>query len=105
MLGEVNVTLFYGYRAATIFFSIFMFLVVILLANVLIAIVTASYSVIKNERSAIVFWSNRLDFVAEIDIIVEPWKKKNVPDGDRVSDKARELWKELIENFSQQNIF
>eukprot|EP00978_Attheya_sp_CCMP212_P014039 scaffold35622_cov47-Attheya_sp.AAC.4 len=45
------------------------FLIVILLSNVLIAIVTDSYGVIKNERAAMVFWSNRLDFVAEMDAI------------------------------------
>lgn len=45
------------------------FLVVILLSNVLIAIVTDSYGVIKNERSAMVFWANRLNFVAEVDAI------------------------------------
>jgi hypothetical protein len=44
-------------------------LVVILLSNVLIAIVTDSYEVIQNDRAAIVFWSNRLDFVAEMDAI------------------------------------
>lgn len=43
----------------------------ILLANVLIAIVTDSYGVIKNERAAVVFWLNRLDFVAEMDAIVK----------------------------------
>jgi len=36
---------------ATIFYGFFMFVVVIVLANVLIAIVTDSYGVIKNERS------------------------------------------------------
>ena len=45
------------------------FLVVILLSNVLIAIVTDSYEIIQNDRAAIVFWSNRLDFVAEMDAI------------------------------------
>jgi hypothetical protein len=44
-------------------------LVVILLSNVLIAIVTDSYEIIQNDRAAIVFWSNRLDFVAEMDAI------------------------------------
>ena len=43
---------------------------VILLSNVLIAIVTDSYEIIQNDRAAIVFWSNRLDFVAEMDIIM-----------------------------------
>jgi len=42
---------------------------VILLSNVLIAIVTDSYEIIQNDRAAIVFWSNRLDFVAEMDAI------------------------------------
>ena len=36
----------------------------------LIAIVTDSYEIIQNDRAAIVFWSNRLDFVAEMDAIV-----------------------------------
>ena len=45
------------------------FLVVILLSNVLIAIVTDSYEIIQNDRAAIVFWSNRLDFIAEMDAI------------------------------------
>lgn len=59
------------------FFIGFMFLVVILLANVLIAIVTDSYGVIKNERAAIVFWTNRLDYISECDAIINgPWKKR-----------------------------
>jgi len=54
-----------------------MFLVVILLANVLIAIVTDSYGVIRNQRAQVVFWSSRLDFVAEIDLIsTGPWITK-----------------------------
>ena len=53
----------------------FAFLVVIPLSNVLIAIVTDSYAVVKDERAAVVFWSNRLDFVAEIDAI----KNKDKP--------------------------
>ena len=54
-----------------ILYVLYAFLVVILLANVLIAIVTDSYGVIKNERAAVVFWLNRLDFVAEMDAIVK----------------------------------
>jgi hypothetical protein len=54
-----------------------MFLVVILLANVLIAIVTDSYKVIQDQRAAIAFWTNRLDFVAEMDAIANgPWKQR-----------------------------
>jgi len=60
---------------AQILYVAFAFLVVILLSNVLIAIVTDSYGVIKNERAAMVFWSNRLDFVAEMDAILNISKR------------------------------
>ena len=93
LLGEVDDNDFEGNTMATFIFCLFQFGIVIVLANVLIAIVTDSYSVIKNERSgeyynynlllfmiidtytplyfhlAVVFWSNRLDFVAETDVI------------------------------------
>ena len=50
---------------------------VILLANVLIAIVTDSYKVIRDKRAAIVFWTNRLDFIAQMDAIANlPWKPR-----------------------------
>ena len=100
MLGEVDETLFETSRFSLVLFVIFMFLVVILLANVLIAIVTDSYGVIKNERAAIVFWSNRLDFVAEMDAIVNgPWKRKGASQIDR--DSSRELWKKLMDLFEE----
>ena len=56
MLGEVDDNDFTDTnknveRVAVICYGIFMFMVVIVLANVLIAIVTDSYGVIKNERS------------------------------------------------------
>ena len=50
-------------------FVIFMVLVVVLLANVLIAIVTDYYSYVRKERASIVFWKNRLDFIAEMDAL------------------------------------
>lgn len=73
-------------RVAQFLYVTFAFLVVILLSNVLIAIVTDSYGVIKNERAAMVFWSNRLDFVAEMDSIKNVWKriKKLVVQSDEV---------------------
>ena len=67
LLGEVGENDFKDSAMATVLFIIFMFLCVILLANVLIAIVTDSYKVIQDQRAAIVFWTNRLDFVAEMD--------------------------------------
>mmetsp|Transcript_31180 Transcript_31180/g.70515 ORF Transcript_31180/g.70515 Transcript_31180/m.70515 type:complete len:884 (-) Transcript_31180:72-2723(-) len=70
MMGEIGNEMRYStVPVAEFFYVAFVFLVVILLGNVLIAIVTDSYAVVKNERSAMVFWSNRLDFVAEIDAI------------------------------------
>jgi hypothetical protein len=76
LMGEVNGLQFVDSAAATVLFIIFMFLVVILLANVLIAIVTDSYKVISEQRAAIVFWTNRLDFIAEMDAVANgPWKR------------------------------
>jgi len=66
LIGEVDETEFSSSSIARAFYVIFAFLVVILLANVLIAIVTDSYGVIRNQRAEIVFWTNRLDFLAEI---------------------------------------
>lgn len=60
-----------------IYFLLFMFLVAILLANVLIAIVTDSYGIVKNERAAIVFWTNKLDYISEcMGIIDGPWRNR-----------------------------
>lgn len=70
MMGEIGNEMRYSTVAVAQFlYFTFAFLVIVLLSNVLIAIVTDSYGVIKNERSAMVFWSNRLDFVAEMDAI------------------------------------
>jgi hypothetical protein len=83
-----------------------MFLVVILLANVLIAIVTDSYKVIQDQRAAIVFWTNRLDFIAEMDAIANgPWKRsiKRMVGMDTTSSKVtevtfgKEFWKRLMD--------
>lgn len=70
MLGEIGeVNRYQQSLTAQILYIAFVFVVVILLSNVLIAIVTDSHSVVKNERAEMVFWSNRLDFVAEMDTI------------------------------------
>jgi ankyrin repeat protein len=70
MMGEINTVNRYSTNlAAQIIFVVYAFLVVILLSNVLIAVVTDSYEIIQNDRAAIVFWNNRLDFVAEMDAI------------------------------------
>mmetsp|Transcript_17614 Transcript_17614/g.43330 ORF Transcript_17614/g.43330 Transcript_17614/m.43330 type:complete len:840 (-) Transcript_17614:45-2564(-) len=80
LLGEIDEGRFIdpevGWVAVALF-ALFMFLMVILLANVLIAIVTDSYKVIQDERAAIVFWTNRLDFIAQMDAVANgPWKRK-----------------------------
>ena len=70
MMGEIGDESRYDTSlVAQILYVAYAFLVVILLSNVLIAIVTDSYEIIQNDRAAIVFWSNRLDFVAEIDAV------------------------------------
>mmetsp|Transcript_1396 Transcript_1396/g.2001 ORF Transcript_1396/g.2001 Transcript_1396/m.2001 type:complete len:776 (-) Transcript_1396:107-2434(-) len=111
LLGEVDQNDFKGYNAATFFFALFFFLVVILLAQILIAIVTDSYGVVKYERAAIVFWSNRLDFVAEMDVIrVVLCKSRgevNVTDPSEnytggQSDTFRELWKKLMDLYEDE---
>ena len=68
MMGEIgSETRYDDVLVAQILYVAYAFLVVILLSNVLIAIVTDSYEIIQNDRAAVVFWSNRLDFVAEMD--------------------------------------
>lgn len=110
LLGQVDERLFETSPDATFLFIIFMFLVVILLANVLIAIVTDSYKVIQDQRAAIVFWTNRLDFVAEMDAIANgPWKQriraffgvKEGPENTGHVDVSfgREFWKRLMDLF------
>lgn len=76
LLGEVDENIFDDSRVATFLYCLFYFLVVILLANVLIAIVTDSYKVIQDQRAAVVFMTNRLNFIAQMDAIANgPWKK------------------------------
>jgi len=70
LMGEIGNEMRYSnFIWAQLLYIMFALLVVLLLSNVLIAIVTDSYGVIRNERAAMVFWSNRLDFVAETDAI------------------------------------
>lgn len=112
MLGEVDADGVSDSQVATILFVIFMFLVVILLAQVVIAIVTDSYKVIQDQRAAIVFWTNRLDFVAEMDAIANgPWKRRlfgllgfpeKATSGHTDEIFGKELWKKIIELFEDE---
>lgn len=77
MMGEIGTeTRYYGSLTAQVLFVIYAFVVVILLSNMLIAIVTDLYEVIQHDRAAIVFWANRLDFVAEMDAIAYGTQKR-----------------------------
>lgn len=88
MIGRVDETHFDA-TVMKVLYVVFGYVVAILLANVLIAIVTAYYGVVRNQRARelfflsltgsmlgtynhfteIVFWSNRLDFVTEMNVI------------------------------------
>jgi ankyrin repeat protein len=114
MVGQVDETDF-PTRISQAMYGAFGFLVTLLLFNVLIAIVIDSYSVIRNERAAIVFWSNRLDFVAEMDAILSgPWKwtKNNDDQQARIAAAARQevhpldwyWWKNVMQVFEDQEL-
>lgn len=111
LLGEVDERSFRDSPVATALFILFMFLCVILLANVLIAIVTDSYKVIKDQRAAIVFWTNRLDFVAEMDAIANgPWKQrlkqllgfKVLRNREKKQPFGKEAWNRAMELFEDE---
>ena len=77
MMGEIgDETRYETSLVAQLLYVGYAFLVVILLSNVLIAIVTDSYEIVKNDRASIVFWSNRLDFVAEMDAIAYGFRNR-----------------------------
>ena len=77
MMGEIGTEVRYSESlVAQLLYVVYAFVVVILLSNMLIAIVTDLYEVIQHDRAAIVFWSNRLDFVAEMDAISYGTRKR-----------------------------
>jgi hypothetical protein len=80
-----------GNLNAQILYIFYGFLVVILLSNVLIAIVTDSYEIVQNDRAAIVFWSNRLDFIAEMDGIASVVRRRILCIRDEEKDGASPL--------------
>ena len=120
MMGEVEDRV-YQTNLSQALYILYAFLVIILLSNVLIAIVTDSYGIIKNERAAMVFWSNRLNFIAEVDAIAtvrkqllgegdlcpRPWSTDadttiNEVEGKSKSKKVfRDLWNTLTGLFKE----
>jgi len=100
-----------------LFFLLFMVLMVVILATVLIAIVTDSYKIVQTQRSAIVFWTNRLHFVAQVDAISSGFQnehfrrrlgtKKYRYEEGRFHGNAgmafgKEFWKSLIDLFEDE---
>ena len=76
MLGEIDDSIFMWSLLSLILFCIFFFAEVVILLNILIAIICDLYGVITNDRAAIVFWSNRLAFITDMDMVTNgPWKK------------------------------
>ena len=115
MIGEVDDRV-YQTTVSQALYVLYAFLVIILLSNVLIAIVTDSYGVIKNERAAMVFWSNRLNFIAEVDAIAtvrkqllgeehlcpRPWSTDDDVEGKSKSKKLlRNIWSNLTGIFKE----
>lgn len=69
MLGEIETSVFTWDTFALILFCIFVFIEVLILLNILIAIISDLFAVVTNERAAIVFWSNRLAFITDMDMV------------------------------------
>mmetsp|Transcript_21030 Transcript_21030/g.30818 ORF Transcript_21030/g.30818 Transcript_21030/m.30818 type:complete len:250 (-) Transcript_21030:238-987(-) len=108
LLGEVDESDFEQSNLGMLLFIVFVLLVVILLANVLIAIVTDSYGVIRNERAAIVFWGNRLDFIVEMNVISSGVLRNvgNREEGNQSKEpsntpSATLLWKQMMDVFDK----
>jgi hypothetical protein len=91
MMGEIGTERRYDQNlVAQILYIFYGFFIVILLSSVLIAIVTDSYEIVQNDRAAIVFWSNRLEFVAEMDSIASVVRKRIFccTDGEDANEKT-----------------
>lgn len=65
----------------------------------LIAIIVDNYGLIKNERASILFWTNRMDYVAEIDgtigITLKLLGQKKVQNMVYVDESYAETWAKL----------
>ena len=100
-LGNVDETEFADSTVGTWLYVIFVFVMVILLASVLIAIITTSYKFIQDSEATMVFYTNRLHFLAETDSI------RNFPcfrvfscGDDGFDDWARSTWDNLFSVFA-----
>ena len=78
----------------------------------LVAIIVDNYDVIKNERASIVFWTNRLDYVAEIDGTIGITRKlcgqKRVQNMVYADDTGAETWallQDIVDAKISKNFF
>mmetsp|Transcript_21835 Transcript_21835/g.31620 ORF Transcript_21835/g.31620 Transcript_21835/m.31620 type:complete len:267 (-) Transcript_21835:77-877(-) len=69
LLGQIGPDEIDGSTVGKVIYAIFMFIVVILLTNVLIAIVTDSYNHIKSSKAQQVFWYNKFAQITEVEIL------------------------------------
>jgi flagellar basal body-associated protein FliL len=108
LLGEVSEEQFLKLsRPAVFLYVLFIFLVVILLANILIAVVTQSYKVIQDQEATVVFYTNRLDFLAQTDAISNgPWSRLLPRDAAKETTWIRDTWHSLINElaYSHRNV-
>jgi flagellar basal body-associated protein FliL len=99
MLGEVSEEQFVKLSSwpAVFLYALFMFLVVILLATVLIAVVTQSYKVIQDQEATVVFYTNRLDFLAQTDALsIGPWSRLFPRDTEKEAERSKTIWDSLM---------
>jgi len=107
-LGEYDSSIFKQNDFKMFLFVSFYFIEVIILVNILIAIITDLYGVVTNDRASIVFWSNRLSFLTDMDIITNgPWKqamKEFFRMGGRSNDDEDDDEEELSRLVNRQNV-
>lgn len=102
-LGEVDEAFFADSDVGVWLYVIFVFIMVILLANVLIAIVTNSYKFIQDSEATMVFYTNRLHFLSETDAISNfPFFRQlfSLLDSSFDDDKAGFVWDNLFSVFA-----
>mmetsp|Transcript_49568 Transcript_49568/g.74800 ORF Transcript_49568/g.74800 Transcript_49568/m.74800 type:complete len:262 (-) Transcript_49568:289-1074(-) len=95
LLGQIGPDETDGSTIGKVIYAIFMFIVVILLTNVLIAIVTDSYNHIKSSKAQQVFWYNKFAFISEVDAGAENLPKNKYY--ERFTEWSRKTWSDWID--------
>mmetsp|Transcript_49562 Transcript_49562/g.74788 ORF Transcript_49562/g.74788 Transcript_49562/m.74788 type:complete len:269 (-) Transcript_49562:291-1097(-) len=94
LLGQIGPDEIDGNTVGKVIYAIFMFIVVILLTNVLIAIVTDSYNHIKSSKAQQVFWYNKFAFISEVDAVAEILPKNKYY--ERFTEWSRKTWSNWV---------